>query len=142
VLAVAFVAEAAGVHAIVGGFLLGVGLPPGSVLARSLRARLGPVLGMVLPAFFAVAGLRTEIGLIHGMNGWLTCAAIIMVATTGKGRRRWRRVCRAVDGGRDAVGRVDERAGLMGMVVLNVRLDLGLVSPPLTLMVLMALRRP
>jgi outer membrane protein assembly factor BamB len=47
------------------------------VLARTLRARLGTVLGMVLPAFFAVAGLRTEIGLIRGMNGWLTCAGCI-----------------------------------------------------------------
>ena len=39
---------------------------------------------MVLPAFFAIAGLRTQIGLVQGISGWLACLAIIMVATIGK----------------------------------------------------------
>ncbi len=142
VLAVAFLAEAAGVHAIVGAFLLGVGLPPQSVLAKTLRARLGTVLGMVLPAFFAVAGLRTEIGLIHGMNGWLTCAAIIMVATTGKLGATAVAARLSGTGWWDAtrLGVLMNVRGLMELLVLNVGLDLGLVSPEVyTMMVLMAL---
>lgn len=142
VLAVAFVAEAAGVHAIVGAFLLGVGLPPGSVLAKALRARLGTVLGIVLPAFFAVAGLRTEIGLIHGMNGWLTCAAIIMVATTGKLGATAVAARLSGTGWWDAtrLGVLMNVRGLMELLVLNVGLDLGLVSREVyTMMVLMAL---
>jgi Kef-type K+ transport system membrane component KefB len=142
VLAVALVAEAAGVHAVVGAFLLGIGVPHESALARTVDSRLSLPVGLVLPAFFAIAGLRTQIGLVQGISGWLTCLAIIMVATIGKwgattvaarvSGSRWRDATR--------LGVLMNVRGLMELVVLNVGLDLGLVSPPLyTMMVLMAL---
>jgi Kef-type K+ transport system membrane component KefB len=142
VLVVALVAEAAGVHAVVGAFLLGIGVPHESALARTVDSRLSLAIGLVLPAFFAIAGLRTQIGLVQGISGWLTCLAIIMVATIGK----WgaTTVAARISGSRwmDAtrLGVLMNVRGLMELVVLNVGLDLGLVSPPLyTMMVLMAL---
>ena len=48
---------------------------------RQLRAVLTILL---LPAFFAFAGIRTEIGLLSGWEAWLACVFIILVATAGK----------------------------------------------------------
>jgi len=142
VIVVALAAQTAGVHAVVGAFLLGLGVPHESALARALTGRLSLPVGVVLPAFFAVAGLRTQIGLVQGISGWLACVAIIMVATIGK----WgaTTVAARISGSEwmDAtrLGVLMNVRGLMEVVVLNVGLDLGLVSPPLyTMMVLMAL---
>jgi Kef-type K+ transport system membrane component KefB len=142
VLVVAIVAEAAGVHAVVGAFLLGIGVPHESALARTLTGRLSVAAGVVLPAFFAIAGLRTQIGLVQGISGWLACVAIIMVATIGKWGATTVAARISGSGWTDAtrLGVLMNVRGLMELVVLNVGLDLGLVSPPLyTMMVLMAL---
>ena len=142
VLVVALLAEAAGVHAVVGAFLLGIGVPHESALARTVNARLSLAVGVVLPAFFAIAGLRTQIGLVQGISGWLACVAIIMVATIGKWGATTVAARISGSGWMDAtrLGVLMNVRGLMELVVLNVGLDLGLVSPPLyTMMVLMAL---
>ncbi len=39
---------------------------------------------LLLPAFFAFTGMHTEIGLVSGLENWLICGAIILVATLGK----------------------------------------------------------
>jgi Kef-type K+ transport system membrane component KefB len=39
---------------------------------------------VLLPAFFAFTGMRTQIGLVAGMEQWFVCAMIILVATLGK----------------------------------------------------------
>jgi Kef-type K+ transport system membrane component KefB len=105
-------------------------------------SRLSLTVAIVLPAFFAIAGLRTQIGLVQGISGWLTCLAIMMVATVGKLGATT--VAARLSGSTwlDAtrLGVLMNVRGLMELVVLNVGLDLGLVSPPVyTMMVLMAL---
>ena len=39
---------------------------------------------LLLPAFFAYTGMRTQIGLVSGWQKWLIVALIILVATAGK----------------------------------------------------------
>ena len=39
---------------------------------------------LLLPAFFAFTGMRTQIGLVHHSDDWLICGLIIVVATAGK----------------------------------------------------------
>jgi Kef-type K+ transport system membrane component KefB len=39
---------------------------------------------VLLPLFFAFIGLRTEIGLLNDLDGWLICGLIIVVAVAGK----------------------------------------------------------
>ena len=39
---------------------------------------------LLLPAFFAFTGMRTQIGLVSGAEHWLLCALIILVACVGK----------------------------------------------------------
>ena len=141
-LVASLVTEAIGVHAIFGAFLLGAVIPPESRLARALTQSLDHLVTiLLLPAFFAFAGMRTEIGLLSGSGAWLACGVIILVATAGKvggtllaGRATgltWRE-----DAG---LGVLMNTRGLMQLIVLNVGLDLGVISPTLfTMMVLMA----
>jgi len=138
----ALATEVIGIHAIFGAFLLGAVIPHDSALARSLRQSGELVIVLLLPAFFAFTGMRTEIGLVSGLQGWLICALIVSVATAGKFGGT---VVAARATGMDwrhaaGLGILMNTRGLMELIVLNVGLDLGVISPTLfTMMVLMAL---
>ncbi len=85
ILAASATTEWIGIHAIFGAFLLGAVIPSESELAKSFLSKLKePVTILLLPAFFAYTGMRTEIGLLNDLNQWLICLAIIGVATLGK----------------------------------------------------------
>jgi Kef-type K+ transport system membrane component KefB len=139
----ALATEAIGVHAIFGAFLFGAVVPHQGALARALEQRIEYVVTiLLLPAFFAFAGMRTEIGLLTGVHAWLICGALIAVATVGKfggtllaaraTGHEWRRSTE--------LGLLMNTRGLMELIVLNVGLDLGIISPALfTMMVLMAI---
>ncbi|MET0214604.1 MAG: cation:proton antiporter [Vicinamibacterales bacterium] len=139
----ALITEWIGIHAIFGAFLMGAVIPHDSRLAHALEERIENLVTiLLLPAFFAFAGMRTEIGLISNWTGWLTCAAIIVVATVGKfggtlaaarlAGHEWRTAT--------GLGVLMNTRGLMELIVLNVGLDLGVISPTLfTMMVVMAI---
>ena len=124
-------------------FALGVVIPHDSPFARAAITWLnGAVTVLLLPAFFALTGLRTQIGLVATPYEWGVCALIILVATVGKfggaafaGRlmgMSWRFAGR--------LGALMNTRGLMELVVLTIGLDAGLISPTLfTMMVIMAL---
>jgi Kef-type K+ transport system membrane component KefB len=143
VLVSALVTEAIGVHALFGAFLFGAVIPHNGALARTLSRSLDTLVTvLLLPAFFAFAGMRTEIGLLSGWAAWVACGLIILVATLGKfggtfvaaraGGLPWRVAA--------ALGILMNTRGLMQLIVLNVGLDLGIITPTIfTMMVLMAL---
>ena len=96
---------------------------------------------LFLPLFFVYNGLRTSIGLINGMDLWLICGIIVGVAVASKlvitavclraGRLTWRESL--------AVGALVNARGLVEPVILNVGLDLHIISPTLfSMMVIMA----
>jgi len=97
---------------------------------------------LLLPLFFAFTGLRTQLGLLHGWEGWTLCAGIIVAATLGKMggsmlAARWTGL-----GWHDAfaLGALMNTRGLVELIVLNLGLDLGILSPPVfTMLVVMAL---
>jgi len=143
ILLAALVTEAIGIHAVFGAFLLGVVIPNESRIATDLRQRMQPLVTiLLLPAFFAITGMNTRIGLISGWESWLTCGAIIVVATAGKFGGT---VIAAKMTGLDwttssALGVLMNTRGLMELIVLNIGLSLGVISPTLyAMMVLMAL---
>ena len=74
-----------GIHALFGAFALGAIIPHDSGLARELTDRLEDlVVVLLLPAFFAFTGMRTQIGLVSGLENWLICGLIVLVASVGK----------------------------------------------------------
>ena len=139
----ALATEAIGVHAVYGAFLLGVVVPHKSRLARELNTRVYDLVAvLLLPAFFAYTGMRTRITLLDSWHAWLVCGVILLVAIAGKfgavtfaarfSGQSWRRAA--------ALGTLMNTRGLMELIVLNIGLDLGIISPTLfAMMVLMAL---
>lgn len=142
-LASALTSELLGIHALFGAFLFGTIMPRRGDYAHALAERLEDfVVVALLPLFFAYSGLRTELGLVTGLHDWLLCLTLIAVACLGKFGGSF---CVARFTGmnrRDAaaLGILMNTRGLMELIVLNVGLDLGVISPKIfTMMVIMAL---
>jgi Kef-type K+ transport system membrane component KefB len=143
VLIASLTTELIGVHAVFGAFLLGAVIPHDSRFAHVLRESLENVVTiLLLPAFFAFTGMRTQIGLLSTWYEWAICGLIIVVAVAGKfggtvaaaraTGMNWRNAA--------GLGVLMNTRGLMELIVLNIGLDLGVISPTLfTMMVLMAL---
>jgi Kef-type K+ transport system membrane component KefB len=138
----ALVTERIGIHALFGAFLLGTVIPHNSALAHDIREKCEDlVVVLFLPVFFVFTGMRTQIGLVHGAYDWLACILIIGVASLGKFggslfAARW-----TGSDWREAasLGVLMNTRGLMELIVLNVGLDLGVLSPVLfTMFVIMA----
>jgi Kef-type K+ transport system membrane component KefB len=142
VLASAWTTERLGVHAVFGAFLAGVVMPRDEQLVRPLLDRFHDLMVILfLPLFFAFTGLRTSIDLISG-DLWLYCGLIIAVAVLGKlgGSALAARTTGMSWRDSWAIGTLMNTRGLMELVVLNVGLDIGVISPALfAMMVLMAL---
>jgi Kef-type K+ transport system membrane component KefB len=122
---------------------LGAIIPHDSDVARDFRQKLEDIVKiLLLPAFFAYTGMRTEIGLVSGLAEWLIVAVIILVATMGKfgGTYAAARFTGLDSRMSAALGILMNTRGLMELIALNIGLDLGVISPTLfAMMVLMAL---
>ena len=143
VLLSAVATEFIGIHAIFGAFLIGAIIPHHSQVSAQAHQRLADIVRvMFLPAFFAFTGLRTEIGLLDSVQDWLLCGVIIVVATVGKfGGTTLAAKVMGLDW-RDsaALGILMNTRGLVELIVLNIGLDLGVITPRLfTMLVIMAL---
>jgi Kef-type K+ transport system membrane component KefB len=136
------VTDRIGIHALFGAFLFGVIIPHDSALAHHLPLIIArPVQVLLLPVFFASTGLFTEIGLLRGPRAWAACLAIVAVASLGKVGGSY--LAARLTGSRSrpaaALAILMNTRGLMELIVLNVGLRLGILSPALFAMfVLMA----
>ena len=109
---------------------------------RALRSR--PLRGdrSVAAAILCVHGLRTNVGLVKGPEMWMYCGSIILVATIGKlggsmPASWWTGMPAREAAG---LGTLMNTRGLMELVILNIGLDIKVISPTLfSMMVLMAL---
>jgi Kef-type K+ transport system membrane component KefB len=139
----ALATEVIGIHAVFGAFLLGAVIPHDCAITRVLTRQMEDLVTvLLLPAFFAFTGMRTQIGLVAGWNEWLICGLIILVATAGKFGGTLLAARLAGLGWRmsAALGILMNTRGLMGLIVLNIGLELGVISPTLfAMMVIMAL---
>lgn len=143
ILGSALVTEALGMHLLFGAFLAGVIMPRSRQLSEYLHQKFESLtLLLLLPLFFATTGLRTRIDLIEGARMWFYCGLIVAVAIAGKlggslvaariGGMSWRDSA--------ALGVLLNTRGLMELVILNVGLEIRVISPTVfSMMVLMAL---
>lgn len=138
----ALVAETIGIHALFGAFLFGAVVPRNGQTIPALTERLEDVvLVLLLPLFFAFTGLKTEIGLLDNASMWGWCAAITAVAIVGKlaGAAVPARLAGLSLRESAAVGVLMNTRGLMELVILNIGLELGVLTPALfAMLVLMA----
>ncbi|HXN87092.1 MAG TPA: cation:proton antiporter [Candidatus Binataceae bacterium] len=139
----AWATDLIGIHAVFGAFALGAVIPHDSGMARELTDRLEDLLiVLLLPAFFAYTGLRTQIGLVSGLEQWTLCGLIIIVASVGKfgGSAIAARITGLNWRDASALGVLMNTRGLVELIVLNIGLDFRVISPTLfAMLVLMAL---
>ncbi len=143
VLVSSFSTEALGLHLLFGAFMAGAVMPKDARFVAYLSEKFESVtVLLLLPLFFAATGLRTRVGLVKGGEMWFYCSLIIVVAVLGKlggtsiaarvGGLSWREAT--------ALGILMNTRGLMELVILNIGLDLKVISPALfSMMVIMAL---
>lgn len=143
VVAAALCTEAIGIHALFGAFLAGAIMPDRHGFRHKINVRVENFSTvLLLPLFFAYTGLRTQIGLLDDLEGWLLCLLIIAVATLGKlGGSAVAARCTGM-GWRDSLqlGALMNTRGLMELIALNIGYDLGILSPRIfAMLVIMAL---
>ncbi len=143
VVASALITDIIGIHFIFGAFLLGAIMPKDEGLVREIAEKTEDfVLIFLLPIFFAYSGLRTQVGLLNRPELWLLCAAVVAVAISGKyfGTYISARVSGIDNREASALGWLMNTRGLTELIVLNIGLSLGVISPLLfTMLVIMAL---
>lgn len=138
----AFAMDAIGIHAVFGGFLLGVVLPRGA-LTEKLRAQLQPfVVIFLLPMFFTYSGLNTRMAVLMDPGILLAAAAILAASFCGKGLACWAAARVSGENNRDAmaIGALMNARGLMELIIINIGLQAGVILPGLfSILVLMAI---
>ncbi|HEX8914878.1 MAG TPA: cation:proton antiporter, partial [Humisphaera sp.] len=143
VLISAWTTEKIGIHALFGAFLMGAMMPKGTQFVRTLTEKLEDfVVALLLPIFFAYTGLKTQIGLLNTWELWGYTGLIIAVACLGKfgGSAVAGRACGLGWRESSVIGTLMNTRGLMELVILNVGLSLGVITPAVfAMMVIMAL---
>ena len=142
VFAGAWATDALGVYAVFGAFLMGAAMPRGRFVAI-LRAKMESLtVGVLLPFFFVYSGLNTKIGLVDSPALWGVAALACVAAVAGKfggcalaarlSGEPWRESA--------AIGALMNARGLMELIILNIGLQQGVITPTLfTIMTLMAI---
>ncbi|MFM0518009.1 MULTISPECIES: cation:proton antiporter [Caballeronia] len=137
----AFAMDAIGIHAVFGGFLLGVALPRGP-LTEKLRDMLQPfVVVFLLPMFFTYSGLNTRLDMLMDPAIMLAAVAILLASFGGKGIACWAaaRANGEPSGDAMAIGALMNARGLMELIIINIGLAAGVILPGLfSILVLMA----
>ncbi|MEY2644131.1 MAG: hypothetical protein RLZZ611_780 [Cyanobacteriota bacterium] len=137
------VTEAIGVHLIFGAFLWGLAMPRQGQLQQLLELRLqSVVLQLMLPLFFAISGLNTQLQVLSDPELLLAALVVLAVAVAGKFLGTWITASRSGVPAREAqaLGWLMNTRGLTELVILNVGLGLGVISTELfSIGVLMAI---
>ena len=138
----AFAMDGIGIHAVFGGFLLGVAMPRG-FFAEELRKKLEPfAVVFLLPMFFTFSGLKTRLDLVTDPQLFLMALVILAASIFGKGIACWAAARLNGEDNRTAlaVGTLMNARGLMELIIINIGLQKGVIEPALfSIMVLMAI---
>jgi Kef-type K+ transport system membrane component KefB len=128
----ALATEAIGVHALFGAFVAGIAMPAQAAFRSAVHDRLegvGSVL--LLPLFFAVTGLRTDLAAIGDWGSLGMCLSLVLLATAGKlgGTLVAARLTGLAWREAFVLGALMNTRGLMELVALGVGYELGVLSP-------------
>jgi Kef-type K+ transport system membrane component KefB len=132
-----------GIHALFGAFMAGVVMPSSFNFRKIVIDKIEDVsIILLLPLFFVITGLRTEIGLLNHASLWVTFGWILLVAVAGKFGGSALAARMVGQNWKDSlsIGVLMNTRGLMQLIVLNIGYDLGILSPEIfAMMVLMAI---
>jgi Kef-type K+ transport system membrane component KefB len=135
--------ELIGIHALFGAFMAGLIMPLEWDFRKLIIDKIEDVaLVLLLPLFFVLTGLRTQINLLNDAGLWMTCGLITFAAIVGKfgGSAIAAKITGETTYNSLAIGALMNTRGLLELIVLNIGYDLGILTPQVfTMMVLMAL---
>lgn len=138
----AFLMDAAGLHAVFGGFLLGACLPRG-LFVTELKRKIEPFAVIVLlPMFFTYSGLNTRFDMVNSLELLAIALGILAVSILAKLGACWAAARLAGEDNRTAlgIGALMNARGLMELIIINIGLQHGIIGFELfSMMVLMAI---
>lgn len=138
----AFLMDAIGIHAVFGGFLLGVCMPRG-LFVEELKRKVEPLaVVMLLPMFFTYSGLNTRMDMVNSLPLLAIALGILAVSILAKLGACWAAARLSGEDNRTAlgVGALMNSRGLMELIIINIGLQKGIIGPTLfSMMVLMAI---
>ncbi|KAL4989758.1 Sodium/hydrogen exchanger family-domain-containing protein [Aspergillus falconensis] len=142
-LASSFFTQVIGVHAIFGGFLIGLLCPHEGGFAIKLTEKIEDlVTALFLPLYFTLSGLQTDLGLLDTGIVWGYVIAVISIAFLAKvaGGALASRACGLLWRESFAIGTLMSCKGLVELIVLNIGLQADILSHrTFTIFVVMAL---
>jgi Kef-type K+ transport system membrane component KefB len=129
-------------YAVFGAFFLGAAMPKGAFSTR-LQALIEPLTtSLLLPLFFIYSGLNTRFDLVNDWFLWLVALAVLVAAVAGKAGACYAAARFCGEPHREAmgVGSLMNARGLMELIILNIGLERGIVTPTLfSILVFMAI---
>lgn len=138
----AFFMDAIGIHAIFGGFILGVFMPRGTFVAE-LKRKVEPLaVVLLLPMFFTYSGLNTRMDMVNSPSLLLIALGVLAVSILAKFGACWAAARLAGEDNRTAlgIGALMNSRGLMELIIINIGLQKGIIGPTLfAMLVLMAI---
>ncbi|CAK97273.1 hypothetical protein M747DRAFT_299783 [Aspergillus niger ATCC 13496] len=142
-LASAFFTQIIGIHAIFGGFIIGLLCPHEGGFAIKLTEKIEDlVAALFLPLYFTLSGLQTNLGLLDNGTVWGYVVGIIAIAFTAKvaGGALASRLCGLLWRESFSIGVLMSCKGLVELIVLNIGLQARILSTrTFTMFVVMAL---
>lgn len=137
----AFIMDAVGIHAIFGGFILGVVMPRG-LFATELKKKVEPLaVILLLPMFFTYSGLNTRLDMINSTELLLIAGGVLVASVLAKFGACYLAARMSGEDNRTAlgIGALMNARGLMELIIINIGLQKGIIGPELfSIMVLMA----
>ncbi|KAG2534105.1 hypothetical protein PVAP13_9NG022700 [Panicum virgatum] len=143
VLAAGLATDAIGIHALFGGFVIGVLIPKEGAYSDALTEKMEDlVASLFLPLYFASSGLKTNVTTISGAKSWGFLVLVITTACAGKigGTVVASLLMRVPPREALALGLLMNTKGLVELIVLNIGRDRKVLNEEaFAILVLMAL---
>lgn len=138
----AFLMDAVGIHAIFGGFLLGVFMPRG-LFVEELKKKVEPIaVVLLLPMFFTYSGLNTRMDMVNSVELLLIALGVLACSILAKWGACYAAARLTGENHATAmgIGALMNSRGLMELIIINIGLQKGIIGPTLfSMLVLMAI---
>jgi Kef-type K+ transport system membrane component KefB len=137
----AWFSDAIGVHAVFGGFVLGIAMPRG-IVTEEITKKLEPfTVIFLLPMFFTFSGLNTSLNVMLESSVMIVAVVVLLASILGKGVACWAAARLNGEDNRTsiAIGALMNSRGLMELIIINIGLQKGIIGPKLfAILVIMA----
>ncbi|MFN3819501.1 cation:proton antiporter [Blastomonas sp.] len=138
----AFAMDFIGIHAVLGGFILGICMPRG-ILATDVQRQLEPiVMVLLIPMFFAYSGLNTQLTVVNNAELLAIAFGILAASILAKGVACYAaaRLTGQDNATAMAIGALMNARGMMELIIINIGLQRGIIGPALfSMLVIMAI---